>query len=167
MNKKGGIIIPLVTICAILLLLVAAFSIFSGEKKPGTEKIGELQLEIIGYQQEAEGKLFYLDQLVKYSAKKTSEELKNKIFVSESAFLEAFSKKFESDFKLEVVFFDAPSDYKFEYEYNDYIVKIKGDAKKEIVLGRDPVIYGVEHDFVYEIEHKFSENTKSKQLFEP
>ena len=169
MNKKGGIIIPLVTVCAIVLLLVAAFSIFSDKKMPGTEKIGKLQLEIIDLQQEGEGSLFYLDQLVKSSAKKISDDLKNVKFTSNDAFLEAFSKRFSTEFEnnVKLAFFDAPFDYKLEYKYENNTIKITGDSRKEIVLPGDYAAYGVEHDFFYEIEYKLNENAKSKQLFEP
>ncbi len=169
MNKKGGIIIPLVTVCAILLLLVAAFSIFSGEKKPGTEKLGKLQLEIIDLQQEAEGRLFYLDQIVKYSARKASDGLKNTKFTDNDAFIEVFGNKFSVEFEnnIKLSYFEVPFDYKLEYKYENNTVKISGDARKEIVLSVEHATYGVEHDFIYEIEHKLNENAKSKPLFEP
>ena len=169
MNKKGGIIIPLVTMCAILLLLVAAFSIFSEKKKPGTEKIGKLQLEIIGLQQEAEGRLFYLDQIVKYSARKASDDLRNTKFIDNDAFLNAFGKRFSTEFEnnIRLSYFEAPFDYKLEYKYENNTVKISGDSRKEIVLSGEHATYGIEHDFFHEIDHKLNENAKTKPLFEP
>ena len=169
MNKKGGIIIPVVTLFAILILLYAVFSIYSDENQAGTENIGKLQSEIIALQLEAEGKLFYLDQLAKYSARKSADDLKNVQFTSTAAFLEVFGKRFGTEFEnnVKLSYFEAPFDYRLDYEYENGTITIKGDARQEIVLKKGFVIYGVEHDFIYELDNKLVEKAKSKQLFEP
>lgn len=166
MNKKG-IMIPVMTILGLIVLLYAAFSVYSGENKAATEKIGKLQLDIIELQQDAEGRLFYLDQLVKHSAIKSSNDLKNEKFASNNAFINAFGNKFSTEFEsnIRLSYFEVPFDYKFEYQYENDTIKIKADSRKEIVLKKEFVTYGFEHDFTYEVVHKLTENAENKQLF--
>lgn len=166
MNKKG-IIIPIMTIFGMIILLYAAFSIYSGKNEAATEKIGKLQVEIINLQQEGEARLFYLDQIAKYAAQNTlkkmisenklphkqCENLINGECITEKKFADDFKKEFEVEFMdlLSIAYFDVPKEYDFEVKLEKNKLIIIGDAKKELVLSSENVKYGVEHDFTQEI----------------
>jgi len=179
MNKKG-VLIPVVTVFGMIILLYAAYSIYTDANQPATEVVGKLQTDIIQLQQLGEKRVFYVDQLAKYAGYNAIEELaQNKLFVDKcstwdtgdcnpvTGFEEEFKKQFEKEFYelVDTAYFEhaIPKDYKFTVKIEKDRIILTGKTEKEIFLyrtGKYKVSNTVNPSFKQELDYTTEDYAK-------
>ncbi|MDP4012667.1 MAG: hypothetical protein Q8R00_03635 [Candidatus Nanoarchaeia archaeon] len=163
MNKKG-ILLPLVNIFGIILMIYAAFAVYSAANQPATVTLGILQTDIVKLQIEGEQKMFYIDQLAKFAGYNTVKSLaENGVVDCESwtlinecdpiqAYNGVFEKQFAEEFKklTEKNYFVVPEFSKFSLIYEKDDAFIIGESNQPLKL-RKTADYKVN----YEIKPNF------------